>query len=134
VRGIRKPRRDLKPPRIPPEEIAAAQARPVFEGWEDYLAAYPAAEHHLGWLSGRENLVFLPGYPGWDCLLEGGYYWARVMHYSDGSWGVYIGSGDDSDGMIPAADEAEAQTILEDLKALAPFHLMELKLFFEVRG
>ena len=98
---------------------------PVFNTFDEYVAAYPEAEQYRRWL-GKKKAIFLPCLESQDGRLIGDYVWAKVGRYFQPSsihhspfW-VHVNNCDDSCAKKFFSTRAQAEKEIEVLKAIAP--------------
>ncbi len=120
--------------------------RKTYRTFDEYVADYPDAERYRAWLTGvapptrrihrkarkpaptPRPVTVVPCEPEAPCQLPGGYFWVRASGYQ-GRWVVSVNDCDDGLMQKWVDTEAAALAEVENLIALAPFTLPDLRAF-----
>lgn len=112
------------------EELIARANRPIYNSFDEYVAAHPEGETFRRWITndGRRNVILLPTTPNTNGI-PGDYLWACIIQYPSGTYKVGVYDCDDGEVEKEVDTLEEAQEWFEKLKLLAPFGLYEMRQF-----
>lgn len=111
--------------------INSLKALPCFRSFDDYAKANPDGEHFRAWVTNRghnRDYLLVPGV-GPHGNLSGGYLWAHVVNYLDGTFAVKVHDSDDGCVSKSVMSLLSGTQELDNLEKLAPFDMVELKSF-----
>jgi hypothetical protein len=122
---------------------APPTGQPVYPDFDSYVRDYPEGERFRAWVTNRGHAKTVVLFLGTDVAanaLPGHYLWATLTECPGGpgkAGVVQLSLHDDDDGLAikrwPAAERARAEQLLDEMKLLAPFGMLEAITVFQLQ-